>query len=1040
VLARIYAAFEDFPAAITSYNRGIEVRPDRADLLEMRTSLEERLLRFDDAALGYAKLYDLTYKDPRWMLKVAEMHARRGRKAEVVKALEQALVEGQPPRPANFIEASRRLEGWGFPEDALRYTERCPEENWWEDGVLVECASNRLRLLVRLRKTGQAIDWLTRSSAPEDSATGALKQMGEAAATYFAPEERAALVTLIEASPLALPSRVTLAEAAQLAELEAKIRHELVMTGPADDREDQMNRLIALQNSRLRFSELGSQLEAFWKSRPRAENHDRWLAEAAVAYRRAGDAAAELRVRGILFPRGMADTGDPGRYWALLRQRDPQRLLQLAARNPDAVKAAIEGDDAALAERTVAARGAAISPVWTRAYTALSGLHFRRETPAVRTAFAQALGGGMIGERIGRPVDRKNQLAGDIWYYYAFRHAEYLSLTRQPLDDIAPAWVEGRPGSADAYVALGDFYFDAGNRERAIAEYDRALTLNERIGKAHDRSAALLWEMSRRDDATTRWRAAITAFSATLDQRNLPDSFWTDLGAMFDNLRSRGLTEGLRSELSPLLDKYVRRHSSYRLNDLLGSYISASPAQGAAWIADLSRRASDAAGFLNPLIEASWIPQAARDPLFQRALELAEQRVAQSFGDARENTTAELRVLKTRWIRHLLDTQRTSEAQSVLSTFADADRRSIPYALVPLDVLVAARNKTVDSLIARWRANPDDAPELEQVRDAAATLNRSGERPAANALLEYYHWRALDMHDYSPSHFLGLAEIVASRDPATAVSLLRRMVLLTPAPFESLRPAASLLDRLNRPAEAGQFLEMAAQVAPWDWDARDALAERRKDANEMKSVAASQDTPYSIRVRAAHLQSAPIDPESFHGKLNSAESTQIPAERVRLWREAIAMQPRLAPESLRWWLSAEAFRAGDVTLAVSAVELTLEAAGWRSIARSLEFRPGVEVVERPMASAGTTNAMRARAAATLAEAMRRLGRLNDARALFTAADRLSPGTAKAGLDSVTAEINRRAQNAARAPVVTTNLDQPHLVRPRLVAAAQGGAR
>ncbi len=47
------------------------MRPDRADLLTARLNLEERLLRFDEAAASAQKLYDLTYRNPRWMEKVA---------------------------------------------------------------------------------------------------------------------------------------------------------------------------------------------------------------------------------------------------------------------------------------------------------------------------------------------------------------------------------------------------------------------------------------------------------------------------------------------------------------------------------------------------------------------------------------------------------------------------------------------------------------------------------------------------------------------------------------------------------------------------------------------------------------------------------------------------------------------------------------------------------------------------------------------------------------------------------------------------------
>ena len=104
VLARIETQLEDFAAAIASYTRAAGVRPDRADLLIARLNLEERLLRFDEAAATAERLYDLTYRNPRWMEKLAEIRARQGRTADAVTALRKAWIEGH----ADSAELSMR--------------------------------------------------------------------------------------------------------------------------------------------------------------------------------------------------------------------------------------------------------------------------------------------------------------------------------------------------------------------------------------------------------------------------------------------------------------------------------------------------------------------------------------------------------------------------------------------------------------------------------------------------------------------------------------------------------------------------------------------------------------------------------------------------------------------------------------------------------------------------------------------------------------------------------------------------------------------
>ena len=123
VLARIETALEDFSAAIDSYGKSITIRPDRTDLQIARANLEQRLLRFDDALKDYERLYQLTYKDPKYMEKIAEVRARQGRNADAVSALTTALIDTAPERPGKYFEAARRLEAWNILEPARNFAE-----------------------------------------------------------------------------------------------------------------------------------------------------------------------------------------------------------------------------------------------------------------------------------------------------------------------------------------------------------------------------------------------------------------------------------------------------------------------------------------------------------------------------------------------------------------------------------------------------------------------------------------------------------------------------------------------------------------------------------------------------------------------------------------------------------------------------------------------------------------------------------------------------------------------------------------------------
>ena len=70
-----------------TYATAIRIRPDRVDLRTARAELLERLMRFDESAAEYQKLFELNYHDTHWMEKVAEIRARQGKTADAAIAL-----------------------------------------------------------------------------------------------------------------------------------------------------------------------------------------------------------------------------------------------------------------------------------------------------------------------------------------------------------------------------------------------------------------------------------------------------------------------------------------------------------------------------------------------------------------------------------------------------------------------------------------------------------------------------------------------------------------------------------------------------------------------------------------------------------------------------------------------------------------------------------------------------------------------------------------------------------------------------------------
>ena len=246
LLAKLETQFEDFPAAIAAYATASAIRPDRADFQTARGSLEERLMRFDDAVVSYGKTYELTYHDPQWMEKIAELRARQGRVDEAAKALRTALVDGRPERAEIFFAVARRLEQWRMPEAARSFVDQ--GARLAGPAGLLENGGTYVSVYTGLRQSTAAFDRLF-TAWPEAVATlgpngnGAslvnalnarLGEMADVIARTYSPEEKTAFVAFLEQKRVALPRGnfemflVPFAERAGLLELAVRWRTELM--------------------------------------------------------------------------------------------------------------------------------------------------------------------------------------------------------------------------------------------------------------------------------------------------------------------------------------------------------------------------------------------------------------------------------------------------------------------------------------------------------------------------------------------------------------------------------------------------------------------------------------------------------------------------------------------------------------------------------------------------------------------------------------------------------------------------------------------
>ena len=1145
VLARIQTSLEEFSAAFETYGKSIIIRPDRADLRIARAGLAERLMRFDDAVSDYERIYQLAYKDPKWMEKIAEVRARQDRTEDAVAALKTALIDVGPERAESYFEVARRLETWNMLAQAREFAEQgvnlagsdllaSPDHH--EGAKLYTRLMTRLRLQDKAYPTLQAMlaaassplpvikeqlakqgiaavtdqEWRQRTQQMRvENARGgmhdALAEMGATVARYFTPEEKISFtqyaqsirapMNFADANLFALP----LVQSAGFGELEATWRYDLMMNAaqPPDVLLGQMSSFVDLERRRLKFTELGKQLERF---APRVQpiQQSSVLLTAAEAFRATDDRVNELRLLSRV-PSAYLGAEGQQRYLELLLLENPQQLVQLASEwSPWGEQAAdfvVANGDAALVHTTITARSRVRPPVWLSSYTALAGLYLDEPRPEIKAAFVGALGDQTIAERLGKQVDRNQQLAGDIWYYYGSRYGQYLGATKQDNpEDFLAATLEQSPASALGYLALADYYAEIGDTPAAIADYHHTLELLPGRADIHDRLAVAYFKQGARAEAVAQWKLFFSALLRQVNSAHVPESFWSDFGRACDHLRTRRLFPALKPDVDALLRAYLHLNGTYRSNAPLHSVFVAAgdPVAATAWLLDLSSAAPDPISILSDVVFAPWIPLAQRGPLYQRILEAKQKAFAEAEGLQKEGALSEWNLWQLRWANYLVQTKQFAQAGDFIAALRPETKQAQVADFVPLELQIVAQLGTLDAKIGGYRSDPQTAPLAEVLRTSARKLFEAGDKQSARKILEFVFAREIEEHQLVAANFLGLAEIrIAAGDTRGALELLRRLVIAMGSPYENLDSAAALLEKTGHNFEAVDFLDQLVKSTPWEPSFRLRLAKAKiaatRDAGPaqemLAKIAAASQAPYGMRVEAA-LSLAGAHAQSDFGseelKLLAGDPRSIAAAAADkpFFYDARLKAAQIASDAhTKLQLLGNAM-ADTATRDDARIPLFNAAAGQHSdefALASIENLLRDQLLLRPTRTAGNEEeeilsaeetgteaddeesstpeftrtklspSQQAQISRTVGEVMDRLNRLNQALPYLQLAQKLETILARqkqigVEIASVKARLRREQLNAARQPILHAELEQDRVVRPRLVARSVPPAR
>ena len=894
VLARLETALEDYPAAIEGYAKAIHVRPEQKDLYQSKAELEERLHKLDDAVIDYEQLYKLSYRDPQWMVNVAQARARQGRDADAVKALEEAWINGRPQTTANYFETATRLEQWGLLEDARKLAEQGVEIAGADLLVDPEDQSGGAiyaRIMARLRQSDTAFtrlaaarqqaevvplaavaqqvvkdgpgvvtseEWRRRRVAERTSRAArgfaeALKSMGTAVGEFYTPEEKAQFAAWLQSKRAIAANDIEMhavylpaTKAAGLVDMEAELRWQFAQ-GSGRPESGDLNAWLQLERSRVQLEGAGAKIEALAASLHPRQQRPVWEGAAGV-YRTMGDDAAELRVLDKLAEMGQL-TGNARRYYQLLLAARPDDLVRRAGQD-NVAQFLVENAKPDLAMAGIAARSGR-PPVWKKAYTGLTGLYLGEHTAEVRESFAGALGGdAAIGERVTHAADRREQLAGEVWFYYGSRYGEYLDEEKDSqAEGYLEAELEHTPEIANAYTLLADYSAEAGRAEAALADYRHSLELNRDQPAVLDSMAAVEWKQGRQGEALAAWQLAVKRLANEMDARKVQERFWGDFAQVLGAVAAHGQYAAISEQVDAMLRGYLARNGLYRAEPLLEAGYHAH-GDSMQWLIEICAAANDPAEVLLAMQRSDWILKSQMSQLDAHLVELERSK---AHGNPGESDYA-LDQAESNLVAALLDEKKIAEARVELSRISEEKLNSSQW--VGAELRLAEADGSLAPLIAQWKKHPDSAPASSDLTNAVNLLNEASKR----LVMRFVYEQALNLRELTAPNFLGLAAIdLDENDVLGAVALLKRLTLISSNGYADTDSAASLLETRSRFSEAVPFLELLAEAFPWNasYKIRLAVATLAGNAQSQAAhkvlavVAADPKATYAERLAAA---------------------------------------------------------------------------------------------------------------------------------------------------------------------------------------------
>jgi hypothetical protein len=522
VLGRIHERRGNLAGAAEQYRAAVTNEPQRSDLRFTLANVYARQRRYDEAIAVLREGWSLAGRDPSWLVEVARIQVRQGKRDDAIRTMRQALAEKKNAKIADQFSIASQLASWGLHAEAVRVYEQAfaglPKVLKDEYIGTTEFA-NYVRALVRAEPVASVYQKMERmraqylaiASNSQDTDSWKAKNIvnaidgtmredfGRGVVDFASSSESAALAQSVRSSVARMNTLADaenlrrylgIARGAGLVEIEEQIQtrlkdaafRERPKNSPTQTVQDtayysELRALVVFYNRHAAYGKAAEVLAAEYNRDPYKDRFDHQN-QIAIQYALAGDTARELESLRAAYSSasGAITTNNSDlveRYLNILYTSGARDELDRLASSMNAhqlqlINFLIEKNEKALARKAIASSSQ--PEAWKASRSGEVGLFLKDTSTESENFFKKALAVASIGQMLGRKTQEGETLVGSDWFVAARNYGYWLGLTPAREADsrsFVAGEIEGNPTSASAQLELAAYYLDRKDATRA---------------------------------------------------------------------------------------------------------------------------------------------------------------------------------------------------------------------------------------------------------------------------------------------------------------------------------------------------------------------------------------------------------------------------------------------------------------------------------------------------------------------------------------------------------------------------------------------